>query len=87
MRSESSSNEQLTYSSLIQKVGSKGCYQWIIYVLVFLYWVENNFILSSISFIFMNPGFDCTTLGVTKIDCEEYVCLHIDPTEQYLYEG
>ena len=87
MESESSYSNELTYISLIRKVRDSGCYQWTIYIFVLFFWISNGFAATSISFIFMNPGFDCTTLGVSKIDCEEYVCSPFNPSEQYLYEG
>ena len=61
--------ETLTYEELVEKLGTKGCYQWTIYTLVFLFWTFNGMMSLSISFLFMNPGFDCTTLNVSPMDC------------------
>ena len=36
--------------------------------------------------MFLNPGFDCTSLGVSKLECENYVCSHFHGDERTKYE-
>lgn len=56
-----------SYSSLMRRVGDTGCYQWIIFIMVFFIAVYNSFIGAALTFFFLNPGFDCSTLGVSEI--------------------
>ena len=60
----------------MEKVGTKGRYQWCVFALIFCLWVSIGFSLTNLSFLFLDPGFDCTALGITQIDCERYVCAH-----------
>ena len=81
-------NSNLTYFSLIQKVGDQGCYQFLVYGLVAMIWFLFGISSISIVFMFLNPGFDCTSLGVSKLECENYVCSHFQGAQrsQYLAE-
>ena len=69
--------------SLIRKVGDSGCYQWSIYILMFGYWVFNGLGIINIAFLFINPGFDCTTLGVPQLNCEHHICTHFPDESQW----
>ena len=60
-------SENLTYFSLIEKVGSKGCYQWIMFALCVMYYIFLGFWTYSLAFAFLNPGFDCTNLSVREM--------------------
>ena len=77
----------LSYFSLMEKVGDKGRYQWMIFVLSCLIWILYGTSTFSLAFIFLNPGFDCTSLGVTKLECENYVCSHFTSAERSQYEA
>ena len=85
---ENDFSERITsnYSSLIKRVGDAGRYQWIVFTLIFLTCIYSSFFGASINFLFLNPGFDCSTLGVSEIECEHYVCENINLLDQHLYE-
>lgn len=67
-------NQVKTYLDLIEKVGSKGKYQ---YILTFISGFTNfvtGVVLMSTSFIFNNPEFDCEASGLLTDQCYDYVC-------------
>ena len=48
-----------TYFDLISKVGNKGKYQTIIFLVFCADWFVTGFLLLGTSFLFMNPDFKC----------------------------
>ena len=78
----SSESQALTYFMLMQKVGDQGCYQWIIYAMTVLNWFLSSTFTYSLTFLFLQPGFDCTVLNVPEINCQDYVCSHLDKQER-----
>ena len=72
MVSESSSEGSQppnNYSFLLEKVGNKGRYQWILFLLIIMYEIFSSIILSSVSLLYLDVQFDCTTLNVPEIEC------------------
>ena len=83
--SSSSSSHKLTYFSLMEKVGNNGCYQWIIYSILALSWLLMGICSYSLAFLFLEPGFDCSSLGVSEINCQDFVCSHFNDEVRQQY--
>ena len=66
------------YFYLMEKVGTKGKYQWILFAVTILIFFCSNF-QSSVAFYFLNPDFDCSTIDPTlsSEQCENYVCTEV----------
>ena len=74
--SSSSGSDAIGYFDLMERVGSKGLYQWATFILFVVVWIYSGFTSVNPSFLFLNPGFDCSKLKVEEAKCEEFVCRH-----------
>ena len=83
----SEQTEPLNYFSLMEKVGTKGKYQWSVFALMFFLWMSVGIAAISIPFLFLNPGFDCTSFGISQIQCEYYVCANFGKSERQQFEA
>ena len=59
---ESNQNEQGRdrYFDLIERVGDKGRYQWIVYTIILYAYFCVSVAGNNVAFLFMNPHFDCS---------------------------
>ena len=65
MISERSSEEpENSYLLLMAKVGNNGRYQWVIYILLIAYWICYGININSISLLYLDVQFDCTSFNI-----------------------
>ena len=69
MISDTSSDEspRNNYCYLMSRVGNDGRYQWIIFLISILFWVFYGIIVTSISLLYLDVQFDCTSFGIPQI--------------------
>ena len=70
MNSEAGSERNQTqnnYSLVLSKIGDDGRYQWIVYALVIMYSAFIGVILNSVSLMYLDVQFDCTSFNVSEI--------------------
>ena len=67
----------------MEKVGTRGRYQWILYAITLLTFFCANY-HASVSFYFLNPEFDCSNIGgsFSSEECENYVCNLVNEEER-----
>lgn len=70
-----------TYNDLIELIGGKGKYQYILSIIFALCYFVTGTILMSTAFNFNNPEFDCSAFGLLTDNCYDYVCSL--PTDQW----
>ena len=75
-------NEE-SYFELLNRVGSGGKYQWLIYIIALCTFLQVGLISFNEPFLFMNPTFDCSHLEkhYTEQECEKYVCNNLTPEQ------
>ena len=49
----------------MHRVGNRGVYQWLVFILSLLLYIQNGIIATSPAYLFMNPSFDCTDVDPT----------------------
>lgn len=52
-----------------------------------VYAIIAGLFLTLLVFFFIKPGFDCTILGVPKLECEKHVCSHFSGSQRNQYAG
>lgn len=63
-----------TYFDLIEKVGSKGTYQTVLFIIFALNWMVAGFIVMQPVFLFLNREFACEKQGLLSHNCPQYAC-------------
>ena len=69
------------YFDLIERVGTSGRYQWLVFCFSMLTFLYNACTLFSIPLLFYNSSFDCSNEDLTFQECEDYVCNHLSEEE------
>lgn len=64
------------YFDLVERIGSAGRYQWVLYLLTMAVFFEVGIVLNSPAYFFNNPAYDCRGFApwLSEQECEEYVC-------------
>ena len=75
----------MTYFQLIEKVGDRGLYQWIIYIILVLLTFSAGTSFSSLAFLFLQPGFDCSAFSVAEINCQKFICSKFNAEDRKSY--
>ena len=59
MLQEQGHEEEEKYFDLMEKTGTKGCYQWVLYAFCILTFFNNGLTTFNTPFLFYTPKFDC----------------------------
>ena len=76
MISEDSSEDEQpnNYSSIMNKVGDHGIYQWIIFAIITFASFVDGIVSFTLPLLYLNTQFDCSSFGVATTECEHYMC-------------
>ena len=62
------------YFSLIEKVGTNGKYQKIVFLIMTVNWFVAALLLMGTSFLYLTPPLKCEDSTLNAQQCEDYVC-------------
>lgn len=62
------------YFSLIERVGSQGKYQKIVFLIMAVNWFVAAILLMGTSFLYLTPDLDCEDPSLSSEQCEKHVC-------------